>query len=778
MRICGRHFTIPIIQTIQSKVDEEPTKSRRALSKEICALLDWKSPNGKLQEGGCRKALAELGRCGVLRLPECRCIGEKRERGSQEDAPIEAAQVECSLKALGNIEILQVGSSRSKSAKVWKGLMTSFHPLGNRLPCGPQIRYLVRSERYGWLGGLSFDGAAWRLKDRDEWIGWSDRARRSNLNRVVENGRFLIVPSVNVPHLASHVLGKATRRMEKDWEERYGVRPLLVETYVDMEKYKGTSYRAAGWEYVGMTAGQKGTRNWRGKQSSGKKAIYVFGLEKSFREELKQERAVEAAPRVDWREGEAHDWAEEEFGGVDLYDLRLRRRLDELARAFMDRPGKLLPEIYKGDEAGAKAAYRFFSNRQVSMQKLLEGHYGTSVERMRKHKVVLAVQDTTELNYATHVETEGLGPIGTKKDGAQGLIVHDTMAFTDQGVPLGLVDVQCWAREGTGKREKRKELPIEQKESMKWLRSYRAASRLQETLDDSMVVSIGDRESDIYELFLDAEEHERGAQLLVRADKARQRKAYQSEEEGGEAEYLWPLLLKERAVADYVVKVSKKGTLPKRDARVEVRYKEVTLKSPTQRPDLKKKVRVWAVHVVEIGYGPEVNEPLDWMLLTTVPVRTTEEALERVQWYTRRWCIEVYHKTLKSGCRIEDRQLGTADRLEACLALDMVVAWRINWLVKVGREMPEMDCTEHFSEEEWQVVWVAKKKGPLPKKPPSMRTMIRMVAALGGFLGRKNDGEPGATTLWRGLVYLESMLFGWRACQAYYQGGGPPDEPE
>jgi hypothetical protein len=586
---------------------------------------------------------------------------------------------------------------------------------------------------------------------------------------VVQNSRFLIAPSVEVPNLASHVLAKAVGRLTRDWTERYGYAPALVETFVDEQRFTGSCYRAANWQDVGQTAGRHdGFAN--GKVSSGPKQVYVYPLCSKWREELQEQpkkRAVQVRP---WAQ-EAADWAEEEFGGAQVYDGRLRRRLYELARDCFARPGALVPEMCGGASAKMKAAYRFFSNKRVELKGLLHGHIEATVGRMRQHEVVLAVQDTSTLNYSTHPRTKGLGPTNTKADKARGLLLHDTMAFSLEGTPLGLLDVQCWARDPkkAGKARERKNLPIEEKESIKWLRSYEAVAEVQRLCPKTMLVSVGDRESDIYELFEQARRTEGGPKLLVRAERSRQRKVKMADEESHE--YLWDEMARRRVLGHQSVRVPRRGSRSARDACLEVRYAKVELKPPVETKHRRglKPMEMWAVYALEVGHSSEVKSPLQWMLLTSVSTQTFEEALERLRWYTLRWNIEVYHRTLKSGCRIKDRQLGDANTLQSCLAIDMVVAWRIFWLVKQGRETPDIPCDVILEEYEWKALYVGSYRKPPPDKPMGLREAVRLIAALGGFLGRKGDGEPGTTTLWRGLGHLADMARMYVAVVALYR---------
>jgi hypothetical protein len=617
---------------------------------------------------------------------------------------------------------------------------------------------------------LSFSAAAWRLKSRDQWIGWSERAQRANLEKVVCNSRFLIAPSVQVANLASHVLAVSVGRLARDWQARYGYAPVLVETFVDGQRYAGTCYRAANWVHVGQTAGRRdGYRN--GTVSTGPKDIYVYPLRADWQRQLCQ-----APPdRLAWRPGAAASWAEEEFAGARVYDARLRQRLYGLAEDFFAQPGVLIPQVCSGSMAKSKAAYRFFDNARVDLQSLLKGHVEATVQRVSQHAVVLAVQDTTTLNYTAHPAAKGLGPINTTKDRAVGLILHDTLAFSVAGTPLGLVDVQCWARDKAQariKRAQRNHLPIEAKESVKWLRSYRAAAEVQQLCPQTLVVSVGDREADLYELFEEAQQTAAGPKLLVRAERTRQRKVEAPEAlAADEHEYLWARMVAEPVAGHQTVHIPRQGSRAARTAQLEVRYASVTLTPPTRKP--RGGVAAWAVYAREVEPPPEVKEPIDWMLLTTVEVATFAQATERLQWYTRRWNIEVYHRVIKSGCRIEDRQLDSAARIERCLAIDLVVAWRVFWLVKQGRETPDMPCDVFFEDDEWQALYATVRDAPPPPTPPPLREVVRLIAALGGFLGRKRDGEPGITTVRRGLERLDNIVLGYRAARRLAASRGP-----
>ncbi|HDH98473.1 MAG TPA: IS4 family transposase [Deltaproteobacteria bacterium] len=753
MLICGQNFTDEVIQKIRVTVESEPTISRRALSLRVCEWLDWRTPNGKPKEMSCRVALLRLHRQGIVKLPECNVNGLSAPKGGKKDPPIvQIEPVRCNLKDLGGVELIRVGSRESKASRVWNALMDRYHYLGAGPLCGAQMRYLIKSP-YGWLGGLAFSGAAWRVEARDGWIGWGDWARKENLSKVVCNSRFLILPQVKVSNLASHVLSLCVRQLPQDWLERYGFEPVLLETFVERDRFQGTCYRAANWQYVGTTCG-RGRQDRDHTHSVPIKDVYVFPMRKDARRVLCCE-PLQGVVRCEPEQGvETQDWAEDEFGEADLGDRRLTKRLVGIVRDFYARPQASVPQACQ-TRAKTKAAYRFFDHPKMGMDKVLEQHYEATLARVGQGPVVLAVQDTTSLNYSTHPATENLGPIGSCLDGIIGLLLHDTMAFNPDGTPLGLLDVQCWARdpEDFGKKTRRHELPIEQKESNRWLISFRKVAEAQRRSPKTTFVSVGDREADIYELFELALRQPSAPKLLVRASHNR----LLAEGQG----HLWEKVSEQEISGIQEVLVPRRGNRPARVARPEVRFAEITLKPPKRKPRFRE-LTIWAVLAQEVE-APQDVEPIEWMLLTTCQVTTFDEAIEKLAWYAVRWGIEVYHRTLKSGCKIEERQLGHADRIETCLAIDLVVAWRIFHLTKLGRETPDVPCTVFFEESEWKSLTAYITQNPIPPdRPPTLREAIRMVASLGGFLGRNSDGEPGTKSLWLGLQRLDDITTMWK----------------
>jgi hypothetical protein len=766
MRICGLEFSKNTIQRIKQAVADVPVVTKRTIARRVCEWMDWRAVNGKLKETACRKALAVLEKQGAISLPTS---GGTAHVGtvnniSKRISSIKPATVACELNELGPIEIKLVKSRYSKDAKVWKFLMDEHHYLGSGPLCGAQLRYIIHSPVHGYIGGMSFNSATWKIKDRDEFIGWTEGAHRANLQQVVCNSRFLIAPTVFVPNLASHVLGQCVIKIASDWKNSYGVEPVLLETFVDPKRFTGACYRAANWIHVGKTSGRRGSLR---EGQEGPKDIYLYPLQTKW----KWQRILCAEPHIGLgerpRPDDPSDWVEEELGTVEFYDPRLSRRLFGLVRDFYGQSEASIPQACES-LAKTTAAYRFFRNDRVTMNAILRAHTESTIERIKSHKVVLAAQDTTTLNYDNHSATQGLGPISSHKNPAMGLVVHDTMAFTPDGTPLGLLDVQCWSRDpqDIGKSQRRKKLPIEEKESIKWLKSYQAVADAQRLCPETRLISVGDRESDIYELFLEAKRDPAGPDLLVRCERSRNRKT--DKDETGE-HYLWDKMASLPVAGIHMVHIPRKGCQLARDAELEVRHARVTLKPP--KDSGYQPIEVWMVYAKEINASRSTPKPLEWMLLTTVEVNDIEQACERLAWYAKRWGIEVFHRTLKSGCRIEDRRLETAESLEACLAIDMVIAWRIYHLTKLSREIPNSPCSTFFEEAEWKALCIYVNPGKLPKKEPTLREATRMVGSLGGFLGRKGDKEPGTTVLWRGLQRLSDITATYRALLPLLRSG-------
>ena len=440
-------------------------------------------------------------------------------------------------------------------------------------------------------------------------------------------------------------------------------------------------------------------------------------------------------------------WASTEFADAELGDLRRTQRLVELANLLAQHPDATLPEAC-GQGAMLKGAYRFFANDDIAPCDILHSHIEATYNRLDQVAVVLAVQDTTEIDWTRHRATTGLGPLG--HSACRGLLVHSTLAITPDRVPLGLLGQQVWARDvnDIGKRARRKQLPIAQKESQKWLESLESVVHAQASCPSARFVSVGDREADVYDLL--AAERPDGVELLIRASWNRCANTPQH--------YIWDTVEAQPVATRLTLQVPRRGLQPAREAALALRFCLVPLCPPRHRvKDGLPEVAIWAVHVCEDTPPAEV-EPLEWLLLTTVAVETVPDAIERVQWYVCRWGIEVWHRILKSGCRIEERQLETAERLQRCLALYSVIAWRIFYATMLARAVPEIPCSVLLALEEWQALYCAIHHcATPPPEPPSLEQAVQWIAQLGGFVGRRRRDQPGAEVLWRGFHHLADL---------------------
>ena len=736
MEAAGLAFPAAVRREIRARIQSDEALTRTELSREVCRWMHWRAPNGQLREMACRLALLALEERGEVVLP-ARRAGVRSRMAAQRWEGINDRPLRCDLAELGQIELVSVSARDDRElSRLWNDLIAGYHYLGYTPLVGAQQRYLIASEHHGYLGALGFSAAARRVAARDHWIGWSDAVRAEHLRRVVCNSRFLILPWVHVRNLASRVLGLARRRVVRDWQQTYGYEPVLLESFVEQERFTGISYRAANWVELGETSG-RGRQDREHACAATKKKVFVYPLCAQWRARLGVVPADAGG-----------DWADREFGGARFGDRRLTQRFVSIARDFYSRPQANVPKACNGERATVKAVYRFLDNDAVTLAKLLEPHQAQTLQRMAEHKVVLAIQDTTSLNYTAHALTDGLGPIGPKQSGALGLIVHDTMAVTPAGLALGVLDAQVWVRDWEDKAAGR---PIEHKESVKWLRSYQLAAKLQGQLKTTRLVSVGDREADIYELFAMAREHIEagGPHLLVRATDDR-RLAETSQK-------LWERV-EAQPVAGYreIVVPSRPGRTA-RQAALSVRFCEVLL-SPPQGKSAFGNIRLWAVHARE-RRAPTGIEAVEWMLLTTREVHDFDQACETLDWYVQRWMIEVFHRTLKTGCRIEDRLLRTVPRLENCLAIDMMVAVRIMHLTWLARTHPHRPCTIYFENNEWKALscFLTRKRTP-QKTTPTIREVVGWIAKLGGHLGRNADRAPGTQVLWEGIQRADDII--------------------
>lgn len=416
-----------------------------------------------------------------------------------------------------------------------------------------------------------------------------------------------------------------------------------------------------------------------------------------------------------------------------------------------------------GGWGGTQAAYRFFDNDKVTWEKVLEPHGEATRERLREHPVVLAIQDTTELDFGGKKDIAGLGPLSYPAQ--RGMYVHPTLLVTPERVSLGVWDAWLWAREAGyhGGAKERRNWPIEAKESMRWIEGYERVNELAMEEAGTQLIYIADRESDIYELFEAAEragQQGQRAEFLIRA--VHDRKLIEDEKLKGQL-----------AEAPVLGQVSFR--LPRAPGRVErtvtqtLRTVQVTLRAPWRSGKTLAPVTVTAL-LADEEQPPAGTEPVRWLLLTSLDIDSPERAIELLNYYLCRWEIELFFRVFKGGCQVEALQLETLERLEPALALYLIIAWRVLYLMRLGRQCPDMPCDAVFDHAEWRAVYLVTQQRQPPTQPPPLAEMMAMVASLGGHLGRKGDGPPGAKTIWIGLQRTQDFVLALQARQQIDSG--------
>lgn len=446
-----------------------------------------------------------------------------------------------------------------------------------------------------------------------------------------------------------------------------------------------------------------------------------------------ESQSVEGVP-------EAEDWTAAETRSADLGDERLNRRLELVLRRLADHPERSIPAAFRG-WGETQAAYRFFDNEKVTPETVLAPHREATLQRVREHRVVLCVEDTSDLDFTSKTETQGLGPL--TYEATRGLNIHPMLAITPEGLCLGVLDLWRWIRDASdhgGKdRQDRLSRPLEKKESLRWVEGYKKVDEFQGEVGETRLVYMADRDSDLYELFAAADQGQ--ADWLIRAAQNR------AVEGGG---LIWEKVGQSPSLGQMEFELPAGRGRSARPVVQSLRVARVLLRAP-YRPDTKlASVEVTAILAREDN-PPAGEDPIEWLLLSNVPVESFEDAYEKVQWYLCRWQIEVFFRILKSGCKVEQLQLQTRERIEAALALYLIVAWRVLYLTRLGRTVPDLSCEVAFSPQEWKAVYLVTKKQPPPSQPPRLLEILVMVACLGGYLARTGDGPPGPKTIWVGL---------------------------
>jgi hypothetical protein len=456
-------------------------------------------------------------------------------------------------------------------------------------------------------------------------------------------------------------------------------------------------------------------------------------------------------------------------------DERLRTRTIVLLDALMKKPGASFAAVFGKCAASVKAAYRFCENRRLSLLSVLVPTFRAVGGFVRDTEAanILCIQDTTELELSHLKAMLGLGETGNPQ--CRGLFLHCGLAVTPDGVPLGLLSAQTWIRESTehGKAATRRARAFDDKESVKWWKTIEIAERA--VKKPGVLVHIADRESDVFDLYARCQASGYRELLRSRTDRALS--------EGAQHARLRAEARSWRVRGERLVHVPArpardgKPARPARDAVLRLRFGEVSFPQPRCSGSLTMAVILACEEIPPIG-----EEPIEWLLLTTDRLDTFAAASLRIDWYIRRWLIEEFHKCIKSACRAEERQFDERDHLEVALALFLLVSARLLQLRNLARAEPEMPADIALSSDEIMVLQ-AHFPDTSPTMTPSLRSSVRMIAILGGFMARKGDGEPGFLTLSRGYTQLDAMVLGYRLARDALSApkrsaaGPPPTSP-
>ena len=608
------------------------------------------------------------------------------------------------------------------------------------------------------------------------WIGWDDIGRRTHLHRVLGLCRLLVRPGICCRNLASHVLGRAARAVGDDFARLHGYRPWLLETFVDETEHTGTSVRAANWVRVGETCGRgRGDRTHAAPET--RKAVYMYALEPAWRARLAAP-APGVAPLAVGDGLDAGSWAGHEFGGAPLGDARLSARLVRSAQHMAESPMRAITGAAHGARALVKGHYRLIdqpADSAVTVDNILEPHRERTLRRMQAHDTVLCIQDGTRLNFTRRGQTQGLGAIGSNQTGAvaRGLHLHTTLAVNPDGVALGVLRAafDAPALPNPDEQGQPPPKPREERTSFRWVEGLRDCAQAAERLPETRVVCTMDREADFLDLFIERRANAPQVDLLVRAKVDRVLGKEQTPDGQTVSRHLFDEVRKAPARGGCTVemqrlsarvKASKQARKDRRAARVAdvtLRYQQVALPCPGAAA-----VELWVVHARE-EQPPPAAEPLEWFLLTTLRVTSTADATRILRWYALRWRIEEYFRVLKTGCKVEELQHHTAERLERAMAIKMVIGWRIQLMVQLGREVPDLPGELLFSDGELRVLATFARSRTLPP-PTRLGDAVGLVARLGGWLGRTRD-PPGAQLMWHGYTQLVAMTFGFELRDEY-----------
>ena len=697
---------------INNLLDNNGISNISQLAKIICKKFNFRDFRDKLQLSSCIVALKQLDKQKHIVLP-FKTPKPSKKRKSRTPLRL-AAQVDLPKDVpiiVGDVKNLELQLVQDKqSLRIWNELMISEHPIGKALLAGRQIRYLINSE-HGYLGGFGFSSAALHLSDRDKWIGWDKETMQSYLQYIVNMSRFLIRPSVRCKNLASKTLSMCMARIADDFMDKYNYKPLLLESFVDTTKYTGSCYKASNWIQVGQTKG-RGRQDTKNQYALTKKSIYMYPLEKNFRElmSIKPKGFVDKIEITSNLDNES--WASHEFNNAPIGNKKNKDRLIDIASVQALNPGAAFSQCVKGNWAQTKGYYRLIDkpdDSAMTMKNIMQPHRMRTKARMASQQTVLCLQDDSELNYTNLSQCKGLGYLKTNQTGAKmkGIVLHSTMATSTSGLPLGIINSDYSTPQEKTKKDPRKphKIPLEEKKTHSWVKQHQDLVKISKQIPNTQLVHVCDRESDFYEFF-EEQQKESSVDVLIRANHNRNISTDKSQKPDKLFNFIQstkPLGQTTIALPSKSARVKKSKQKaskfrPARNATLTIYARKLSIPAPSYYPD-RKPIKITIIYAFEENPPIDV-EPIKWYLLTTLKVKNTQDAITYLDWYTKRWRIEDFFRVLKSGCKITKLKLNSATRLTRAIAINSVIAWRIMLMTLLGREQPELPCEVLFSNPE------------------------------------------------------------------------------
>lgn len=719
IRIAGRWVKRSLLDSLTARSQGVDPPSRRHLVGEFCRWAHWRNRKGELCVSSAHITLQRLEKQGLVRLPppQPRRAGKGQRKLRDDGQPLPPLP-QLSESSISQLRLSLVAGHQDPQHLIWNRLINREHPLGGAPLVGAQLRYLIMAGENELVGAMGFGPPAPHLSCRDCWIGWDAQALAQNRTQIVGLSRFLIRRGVRWPNLATMSYRLALQRLRQDWVDRYGIKLLLVETYVDRSTHTGRSLVAANWLRIGQTQGRGRSTPRKTDRPKSIKDVWVWQWDPKARTQLQERILPPVVPRSVFSSSPKLSWVEEELDGLDLGHLTLNRRWARMLEGRWAKPDQSFFSSFQ-DQQGVKAAYEFLVNPrpQLNFPNLLSAHYQNTRRRMAAEAVVVLAQDTTALSYNTLEKTTGLGPIGDNAHPGRGLLLHSLQAFRLDGIPLGTAGAELWARNQLSDTAHRNQQSVDQKESVRWVNAFQTAAQIARQMPQTRLICCGDRESDLIEIYDRSTVAPVNLFYLVRA---------QHDRVLDSGEKLWEHLATQPCGGTMDVQIPRRQHRPARPATLELRWALLSIQPP--RVGCKNSwgpLSLWVLMAKEIG-APQGAEPIQWLLLTNWKIDSLKTARRLVRWYGLRWGIECWHQVLKDVCQVEKRQMKSAQALGRALGLDIMVAWRVLLSCRLGKQHPHLPASVLYSPEELAILEIYKRKKKLqPLSDPVLNLQNR-----------------------------------------------------